>query len=240
MTVIYKATPDVHSLRGAVAGFRYLSAYGPFRSLLDVGAGPGTWMTAARLAGIPNVWGIDISKSAPDDNILRECNYEVLDASQPFDLRRTFDCVICLEVAEHMEEQSAKTLISSLCRHGDLIFFSAARPGQFGQNHINCQWPSYWQGLFNDEGFRCVDDVRWRMWSDRDVESWYRQNMFRAVRDSMAAGSEARIPAVVHPEMVNLSLSGDSSHSQDARVSYRSRVLGSVKAIIAKVTANLE
>ena len=75
MTVIYKVTPGIHSLGGAVAGFRYLSAYGPFRSLLDVGAGPGTWMTAAKLVGIPNVWGIDISKSTREDNIFSECNY---------------------------------------------------------------------------------------------------------------------------------------------------------------------
>jgi hypothetical protein len=240
VTVLYKATPEVHSLRGAIAGFRYLSAYGPFRSLLDVGAGPGTWMSAAHLAGVPDILGIDISNSTPEDNILSECTYKILDASYPFDLRRRFDCVICLEVAEHMEEQSAETLVSSLCRHGDLIFFSAARPGQFGQNHINCQWPSYWQGLFNKEGFRCIDDVRWRMWYDRDVEPWYRQNIFRAVRDSMAAGSEGRIPAVVHPEMLNLSLNDNSSNEQTSNVSYRNRILGSVKAIITKVIASVE
>ena len=237
MTFAYKVTPEVHTLRGAIAGFRYLSTYGPFRSLLDVGAGPGTWMSAARLAGVSDVCGIDISNSASNDNILKECRYEVLDASGPFDLHRKFDCLICLEVAEHLEEQSAKVLVSSLCRHGDMIFFSAAQPGQFGQNHLNCQWPSYWQELYNAEGFRCVDDVRWRMWCDPDIEPWYRQNMFRVVRDSMAAGSEPRIPAVIHPEMLNLNIG--SSDSQDTKLSYRSRVFKSVKAMVSKV-ANLE
>jgi SAM-dependent methyltransferase len=238
VTVTYKPTPEVHSLRGAVSGFRYLTAYGPFQSVLDVGAGPGTWMSAARLAGVQIVKGVDISKSAPDDDILRECTYDILDVSQPFDLCRRFDCVICLEVAEHLEEQSAITLVSSLCRHGDLIFFSAAGPGQFGQNHINCQWPNYWQRLFNAEGFRCIDDVRWRMWTDHDVEPWYRQNMFRAVRDSLAAGSEPRIPSVVHPEMMNLPLEPNADHQAESPA-HGLGLLRSVKAVIGRLTAAL-
>ena len=194
-------------------------------------------MRAAHLAGVPDVWGADTFKSVTDDTILRSCSFEIIDASEPFDLHRKFDCVICLEVAEHLQERSARTLVASLCKHGDVVFFSAARPGQFGQNHINCQWPSYWQELFNAEGFRCIDDVRWRMWCDRDVESWYRQNMFRAVRDSTGAGSEARIPAVVHPEMLSLSLSGSSSNGQNTKLPYRSRVLELVKEMISRVTA---
>jgi SAM-dependent methyltransferase len=237
VTVTYKPTPEVHSLHGAIAGFRHLSAFGPFRSLLDVGAGSGTWMSAAHLAGVPDVWGTDISKSTPDDNILRACTFEVHDASTPFDLHRTFDCVICLEVAEHLCEQSAKTLISSLGRHGNLVFFSAARPGQFGQDHINCQWPSYWQDLFNAEGFRCIDDVRWRMWSDPDIEPWYRQNMFRAVRDSMLAGSEPRIPSVVHPEMLSLRL--ESNRNSKKVENSTSQLHLFAKMMIGKLTGGL-
>jgi hypothetical protein len=236
VTATYKATPEVHSLRGAVAGFRYLTAYGPFRSVLDVGAGLGTWMAAAHLAGIPEVWGTDVVKNTPDDNILSACTFKLHDASMPLNLQRTFDCVICLEVAEHLGEESAETLIGSLCRHATLVFFSAACPGQFGQNHINCQWPIYWQRLFNAEGFRCIDDVRWRMWNDHDVEPWYRQNMFRAVRDSLAAGSEPRIPSVVHPEMLNLPLEPNKNH-QVGNATQGLGLLRSAKAVIRRLTA---
>jgi hypothetical protein len=141
-------------------------------------------------------------------------------------------------MAAHLHETSAKALIGSLCRHGNLVFFSAAQPGRFGQNHVDCQWPSYWQGLFNAEGFTCVDNMRWRMWNDKDVEPWYRQNMFRAVRDSMLAGSESRNPSVVHPEMLDLKLDcGNSSKAEQERLP--TQVFRSVKAMIQKVAGGL-
>jgi len=238
VTAIYKPTPEVHSLHGAVSGFRYLNAYGPFQSVLDVGTGLGTWMAAAHLAGVPDVWGTDVEKNTPDDNIFGSCKFKLHDASTALNLDRNFDTVICLEVAEHLGEESAETLIRSLCRHTNLVFFSAACPGQFGQNHINCQWPSYWQRLFNDEGFRCIDDVRWRMWTDGEVETWYRQNIFRAVRDSQAAGSEPRIPAVVHPEMVNPLLEPNSNHRAKS-AAHTLHLLRSAKAVIRRVAVSL-
>ena len=238
VTTTYKLAPEVHSLRGAVAGFRYLSAYGPFRSLLDVGAGPGTWMSAAYLAGVSDVWGTDISRSVPENDFLQMCNFEIRDASEPFDLHRRFDCVICLEVAEHLHEKSTRALIGSLCKHGDLVFFSAARPEQFGQNHVNCQWPSYWQGLFNAEGFTCIDDVRWRMWSDTDIEPWYRQNIFRAMRDPSFAGSEPRIPSVVHPDMLLYPDRRDGSEA--GKSSLNSRLTRSLRAMIRRSIRGLQ
>jgi 2-polyprenyl-3-methyl-5-hydroxy-6-metoxy-1,4-benzoquinol methylase len=202
MNVVYEHTRAVHSFDGAVAGFHYLSTYGPFGSLLDVGAGTRTWMGAAHGAGVSDIWGIDGVEAPFSEALVAGSKFQLRDLSEPFDLNRMFDCVICLEVAEHLEESSANTLIASLCRHGNLIFFSAATPGQGGQNHANCQWPAYWQSLFNAQGFVCTDDVRWRMWHDADIEPWYRQNIFRAVRDPSIAGSEPRIASVVHPAML--------------------------------------
>jgi hypothetical protein len=61
-----------------------------------------------------------------------------IEISQPFDLGRRFDLLQCLEVAEHLPEMHSDTLIDNLCRHGDLIMFSAAIPGQGGDFHV---WP---------------------------------------------------------------------------------------------------
>jgi hypothetical protein len=104
-------------------------------------------------------------------------------------------------VAEHLPEGSASVLVRSICAHADLVFFSAAAPGQQGQNHINCQWPKYWQGLFNDCGYVCDDSVRWNLWEVKEVEPWYRQNVFCATYSPDFAGTEVRIRSVIHPEM---------------------------------------
>lgn len=238
MNVAYTHTRTVHSLHGAVAGFRHLSGYGPFGSLLDVGAGTGSWMLAAHGAGVHDIWGIDGVEARYPEALIAGSKFQLCDLSRPFNLNRTFDCVICLEVAEHLEPSSANTLIASLCRHGDLIFFSAARPGQFGQNHINCQWPCYWQSLFNTQGFACIDDVRWSMWSDTDIEAWYRQNIFRAVRDPSLAGSEPRIASVVHPDMLAPDTDCHATAEADT-LFFRSRWTAPLRAMVGKAIRNL-
>jgi hypothetical protein len=118
-------------------------------------------------------------------------------------LGRRFDVAFCLEVGEHLNETAAPVLVSALVAHTDVIWFSAAIPGQVGQHHVNCRWPDYWQSLFNEAGFACSDAIRWRLWDDERIEPWYRQNLFLATRDEALAGLEPRIQRVVHPVMWN-------------------------------------
>jgi hypothetical protein len=124
------------------------------------------------------------------------------DFTEPFDRGRTFDVVFCFEVAEHLPAIAAEVLIKSICCHTSLAFFSAGCPWQPGENHVNCQWPSYWQHLFNQHGFACSDDIRQSMWEDTTIEPWYRQNMFRAVREPRVAGTEPRLKALIHPDFI--------------------------------------
>lgn len=173
-----------------------------FTSLLDVGAGTGSWLAAARAHGVPDVIGVDGVKV--DESLLcvpRDL-IKIHDLREPFRLGRRFDAAICLEVAEHLPEASAQTLIESICAHTDFIFFSAAAPGQDGENHINCQPPSYWQERFNSCGFVCSDELRARIWSEEAIEPWYRQNLFVVRRVPGKAGREPRIRHLIHPDMV--------------------------------------
>ena len=147
------------------------------------------------------LWGVDGILIDQLTFILPQANIATQDLTKRFDLGRTFDVVICLEVAEHLPEIAADILVESICRHGSLIFFSSACPWQSGERHLNCQWPSYWQSLFNRYGFACYDDIRPLIWEDKDVEPWYRQNMFRATRQLDVAGSEPRILPLIHPEL---------------------------------------
>ena len=169
--------------------------------MLDVGAGTGNWLYAARREGIQDVLGLD--GAADDRGVWVDSTViRTVDLRSPFDLGRRFDAAICLEVAEHLPQEAARTLISSICSHADLIFFSAAAPGQHGEAHLNCQWPAYWQALFNEFGYVGHDDLRGLMWNDSHIEPWYRQNVFSVVRDPAGAGKEPRIRSLIHPDMI--------------------------------------
>jgi SAM-dependent methyltransferase len=200
--VDYDHSQNLHTVAGPEKVVRHIvETYSP-SSVLDVGCGLGTWLHNVVEAGVVDVVGID-GVAIPLQKLLFETSRFIqVDLREPFDLGRHFDLAICLEVAEHLPAGSDAQLVDSLTRHSDRILFSAGCPGQPGQNHINCHWPEYWQGYFNARGFVCIDELRWRFWADQSIEPWYRQNMFIASKDPAAAGTEPRLAAVIHPEIM--------------------------------------
>jgi hypothetical protein len=120
----------------------------------------------------------------------------------PWAINRRYDCALCLEVAEHLDPQQAELLVENLTGHADAIFFSAACPDRIGQHHVNCQWPAYWQRLFNARGYTCDDWPRWLLWGEPIVEPWYRQNMFVAKKTTSASLTERTLLPVIHPDML--------------------------------------
>jgi len=189
-------------------------------SVLDVGCGPGFWLRAVLDYGVPEALGIDGIElpagqfAAPKELFRRQ------DLTVPWSLGRRFEIALCFEVAEHLDPAHGEILIASLTRHADRIYFSAACPNQMGQHHVNCQWPAYWQRIFNQHGYACSDDIRWKIWDLSSVEPWYRQNIFLASRAPQTAGQEERLEAVLHPEML--------PHLDTSRI--RSEVLGQIEA----------
>ena len=193
---------DRHTLDAPRAVLALICAEWQPTSLLDVGCGLGTWVKVAMERGIHDVLGIDGVPITEDQRLIPSRCFSVVDFRQHWDLKRRFDLLLCLEVAEHLEEERADAFIRCLTRHADRILFSAAAPGQVGQHHVNCRWPSYWQAIFNKNGFSCEDSIRWRVWNEQRVEPWYRQNMFIASKNPQEAGGETRLQPVVHPEFV--------------------------------------
>jgi hypothetical protein len=99
------------------------------------------------------------------------------DLTKPFPVRRRFDLAISLEVAEHLPEKAANNFVKSLTRLAPVVLFSAAAPGQGGVDHINEQWPDYWAERFERQGYRPYDFLRRKIWNDRSIKPWYRQNL---------------------------------------------------------------
>jgi SAM-dependent methyltransferase len=205
MRVDYDHSLNLHTVRGAKIALERFFGNTPPGTLLDVGCGTGTWLRAALDLGVKNIYGIDGIEVAEDYLLVPRRCIQVKDLSRRVYLDRKFDVVLCMEVAEHMPADGAPRLIETLVAHSDMILFSAAAPGQQGQHHVNCQWPRYWQELFNAHGYVCDDGFRWEIWDLDDIEPWYRQNVFTARHAPGLAGKEPRITAVRHPEMAGVS-----------------------------------
>jgi SAM-dependent methyltransferase len=146
-------------------------------SVLDVGCGIGTWLQVWMELGVTDVIGVD-GAYVPRDRLLVPIeSYIAGDLTKPLDVGRQFDLISCLEVAEHLDVAHAPTLVHSLTRHGDVVLFSAAVPGQPGTHHANCAWPSYWVELFAEQGWQVLDILRARLWQDERIGWCYRQNL---------------------------------------------------------------
>ena len=200
MNIDYNYDRNLHTIVGPTAAWPKLFPDGIPASILDVGCGAGTWLKTAMIAGVTDVFGIDGVEIPAEQLHIPANKFLCRDLRLPIDLGRHFDVVLCLEVAEHLEASSSGPLITTLTKHSNTVIFSAACPGQSGQHHVNCQWPEYWQQLFNSVGYVCEDTLRFRLWNDSNIEFWYKQNMFIARQDPQA-GKEPRLKAIIHPEM---------------------------------------
>ena len=139
-------------------------------TLVDVGCGRGVWGYEFQERGF-EVLGID-GPYVTDPVI----PFQPHDLREPLVLDKKYDVALCLEVAEHLPEQYADTLIKSLVDASEIIIFSAAIPHQTGHGHVNCQWPSYWAEKFSTFGY-IAEDYREAFWSNPNVEPWYAQNI---------------------------------------------------------------
>ena len=157
------------------------SAFQP-KSVLDFGCGSGAWLQVWKEHGAPEVLGVDGEYVGLQDLVIDPSEFRAHDLRSSIDLGRRFDLVESVEVAEHLPEERARGFVADLCRHGDAIFFSAAPPGQGGENHINERPYSYWRSFFQEFGYDVLDYVRPQLIGLREVAPWYRFNTFLYVK----------------------------------------------------------
>lgn len=204
MTNLYIHDEVTHNKKAASIIVPILCDLLDFKTVLDVGCGTGTWLSVFQENGSEEVLGLDgdhLDKRLFAKNVSLKC-FQSVDLKNGFDLNKKFDLVVCLEVAEHLPSSSEDSLVSSLCRHSNQIVFSAAIPGQGGQNHINEQWLSYWIEKFKRYDFQVFDILRPKIWENNNVENWYRQNIVLFRHKSIAEVGTGAIDMVL-PEYWN-------------------------------------
>ena len=165
------------------------------RSVLDVGCGAAAWLAGYRELGVPDLFGVDGDYVDRNMLLIDTDRFIPKDITKSFDLGRQFDLVQCLEVAEHVPRQTSDQLIDNITRHGKRVLFSAAVPGQGGENHINEQPYSFWRDLFEARGFSLFDFVRPRIVGNPSIETWYRYNILFFAHQSVVPDLPAEIVA---------------------------------------------
>ncbi|MBK0394016.1 methyltransferase domain-containing protein [Ramlibacter algicola] len=158
-------------------------------SVLDVGCGAGAWVAAWRENGVRDCVGVDGDYVPASQLLFDPGDFRPLDVASPFRLGRQFGLVQCLEVAEHLPPAASGTLVDNLVAHSPMVLFSAAAPGQGGENHINERPAEEWRGLFQSRGYAVFDCLRpWLRDSAATVEPWYRYNLLLFVRHDAIGG----------------------------------------------------
>jgi hypothetical protein len=90
------------------------------------------------------------------------------------------------------------------------VLFSAAIPGQGGRDHVNEQWQTCWTLIFSQYNYTVCDVVRPKIWKNRRIAYWYRQNILLfcdrhsldTVPEFADSAHSLRLP-LVHPEQLD-------------------------------------
>ncbi|MBV9860322.1 MAG: methyltransferase domain-containing protein [Alphaproteobacteria bacterium] len=164
------------ALRSAQSVIPKLGAIVPVRSAVDFGCGHGAWLRVWRDCGAA-VIGVDGPYVDRDRLLIDPAEFRAADLAGPIALGRRFDLVQSLEVAEHLPPDKADQFTDTLVAHGGLILFSAAVPGQGGENHVNERPLEYWRRLFAARNYAPIDYLRPLIRRDSSIQLWYRCNM---------------------------------------------------------------
>jgi len=150
------------------------------KSVIDFGCGLGQWLKVFKDFGTETVLGIDGEHVPNERKMIHDITeFKTFDLNNITNLKLStkFDLAISFEVAEHLNETRAFEFIYALTQSSDIVIFSAAIPGQTGENHFNEQSLNYWVKIFSDLNFICYDIFRIKFWNNEKVNWWYRQNM---------------------------------------------------------------
>lgn len=142
--------------------------------VVDFGCGPGKYVKYLKDSNFDCI-GYDGNPNTPK---YTNGVCKVLDLSNSFDLQTKFDCVISLEVGEHIPKKYEQIYLDNLNKHSSgLLILSWAVPGQGGDGHVNCQTNDYIIDEITKRNFTLHKDNTNRL---REASSlpWFKNTLF--------------------------------------------------------------
>jgi cyclopropane fatty-acyl-phospholipid synthase-like methyltransferase len=130
---------------------------GRAETYIDFGSGSGAMVRLARGCGVDAI-GVDVIAEPPD---------VIHDLRRPLELGRKFQLATCIEVGEHLSPDAVDTFCQNIVGHmideGGWLVFTAALPGQTGDNHVNLTPPYKWREKLDDHGLSYHIDATVRL-----------------------------------------------------------------------------
>ena len=135
--------------------FSGIHAITPFSRFLDFGCSTGMYLREIKLK-LPHVEskGFEFAEDAVNIAVCEDVVQ--CDLTQPVTLEKTTEGKtfgLCLEVLEHISDDSWEPVLRNITRLCDKVMFSAAVPGQGGTGHINCRDKIDWIRRFHSLGW---------------------------------------------------------------------------------------
>lgn len=166
-----KRTKDKHSW-GVEMG-KYMCMKLGTSSVIDWGCGIGSLISGAKDQGVQKVLGIEVGYEAAKPYLIENIAQDVIygNAAEPCNFGQ-FDTAVSIEVAEHLLPEQADIFCENLAKSSSrMIVITAARPGQEGVYHFNCQPKEYWINKIEKLGFTYRPDL-----SEKISKGW-KQNV---------------------------------------------------------------
>jgi tryptophanyl-tRNA synthetase len=143
------------------------------KSCVDFGCGPGEYVKFLRSK--------KLKCDGYDGNIYTEeitnGKCKILDLTSDFELLEKFDCVISLEVGEHIPNELENKFISNICKHAkEYIILSWGIPGQGGYGHINCRDNNYIKERIKSKGFDSCNDIEKKL-REESTLTWFKNTI---------------------------------------------------------------
>jgi hypothetical protein len=147
------------------------------RSVVDVGAGAGTFAARARRSGL-RAQAFEYGYFGRVYAAAQRVRSRKIDFGAPLPERPEADLAWSFEVAEHLPPAMGDRLVEFLSGFPQ-VAFTASPPGQGGVGHIHLQPKEFWIERFAAHGMRHDPDRSERLraaFGRRDVAFWFPQN----------------------------------------------------------------
>lgn len=148
-------------------------------SLVDFGCGTGSYLEGAMEAGLTRVLGIERLEAAREYAPEGIRDYiRVGNVGQPFECGQ-WDCVLSVEVAEHLLPEEASYFVANTIRASTRLIVLTASD-KYENTHFNPRPMEYWIGKYTLAGCRYLVDGTVEL-----REAWRRAKALRHVRANL-------------------------------------------------------